>query len=423
VTVDVKIPSIGESVVEATIGQWLKKDGDWVEMDEPICEIESDKATMEVAAEESGKLEIVVKEGETVGIGTVIARIRVSDEKPAAEKEGAVVSETETREETAQPKEKTEDSQKSFASPVALEILREAGLSAEFIRGTGINGRITKEDALRAVAEKEAGPGKEARERPEEVVLEKEEKINRPEKEAVEGVPGKRSVRREKLSQLRKTIARRLVTARNETAMLTTFNEIDMSALIEARNRYKDSFQKKYGVKLGFMSFFVRASVLALQEFPRVNAHLEGDEMVYPDYCDISIAVSTERGLVVPVIFNAQSLTLAEIEREILRLAQKARENRLTIEEMTGGTFSITNGGVFGSLMSTPLLNAPQSAILGMHKIQERPVAVNGEVAVRPMMYVALSYDHRVIDGKESVSFLVRLKELLEDPLRMLIEI
>ncbi|NOY79157.1 MAG: 2-oxoglutarate dehydrogenase complex dihydrolipoyllysine-residue succinyltransferase [Calditrichaeota bacterium] len=422
-TVDVKIPSIGESVVEATIGQWLKKDGDWVEMDEPICEIESDKATMEVAAEESGKLEIVVKEGETVGIGTVIARIRVSDEKPAAEKEGAVVSETETREETAQPKEKTEDSQKSFASPVALEILREAGLSAEFIRGTGINGRITKEDALRAVAEKEAGPGKEARERPEEVVLEKEEKINRPEKEAVEGVPGKRSVRREKLSQLRKTIARRLVTARNETAMLTTFNEIDMSALIEARNRYKDSFQKKYGVKLGFMSFFVRASVLALQEFPRVNAHLEGDEMVYPDYCDISIAVSTERGLVVPVIFNAQSLTLAEIEREILRLAQKARENRLTIEEMTGGTFSITNGGVFGSLMSTPLLNAPQSAILGMHKIQERPVAVNGEVAVRPMMYVALSYDHRVIDGKESVSFLVRLKELLEDPLRMLIEI
>ena len=423
-TVDIKIPSIGESVVEATVGQWLKKDGDWVEMDEPICEIESDKATMEVVAEESGKLEILVKEGETVGIGTVIARIEVSDEKVTAATEEALVPEREGRkEETVPVKEMARDSQKIFASPVASEILREAGLSPESVHGTGVNGRITKEDALRAVAEKEVGQGEEAIKNVEQASSEKEENLERPKKGIREAVPGGRSVRREKMSNLRKTIARRLVAAKNETAMLTTFNEIDMSALIDARNRYKESFQKKYGVKLGFMSFFVRASVLALREFPRVNACIEGDEMVYHDYYDISIAVSTERGLVVPVIFDAQSLMLAEIESEILRLAQKARENKLTIEEMTGGTFSITNGGVFGSLMSTPLLNTPQSAILGMHKIQERPVAVNGEVAIRPMMYVALSYDHRIIDGKESVSFLVRIKEFLEDPLRMMIEI
>ena len=406
-TIDVKIPQIGESVSEALLGSWLKKDGDFVEMDEPICEIESEKATMEVVAEESGILHILIPEGQTIAVGSVIATIEI--QKEAAEAKGQEALPKTPAETEGQ---KSEKRPKPLVSPVAGEILEKAKIPLEGIQGTGIDGRITKKDALKAV---------ESRQEP---AAEKPKTAAKPDTLNIdEHLPqkGKRSQRREKMSALRKTIAKRLVAAKNETALLTTFNEIDMSALVEIRNRYKHAFQEKYGVKLGYMSFFVRASVVALNEFPRLNARIEGDEIVYHDYCDISVAVSTDKGLVVPVIFNAEALSLAEIEVEVARLAKKAREGKLTIDEMTGGTFSITNGGVFGSLLSTPILNSPQSAILGMHKIEDRPVAVNGEIAIHPMMYVALSYDHRIVDGRESVQFLVRIKELLEDPARLLL--
>ncbi len=462
---EVKIPEVGESISEVTIGQWLKEDGEHVDVDEVICEIESEKATLEIRADKVGKLKILVNAEETVPVGEKIAEIDTeaegeeagpSEEKkkapekeekkqvkeeakkaePAEEEVEEAAGEGPSEEEETVPEEEAESRR---ISPVASKMLKEAGISPEKVKGSGAGGRVTKSDAQDAIesAEESAkkapkeGKAEERREAKEEKEAE-EEKAPQPQ---VVGEPqpkfmkpsgkpeGERTENRKKMSTLRKTIARRLVAAKNETAMLTTFNEVDMSAIMKTRAAYKDAFQEKYGIRLGFMSFFVRACCIALKEFPQVNATLEEDEIVFHDYCDISIAVSTPKGLVVPVIFNAEEMSLAHIEAYVAHLAEKARDNKLTIEEMTGGTFSITNGGVFGSLLSTPILNTPQSAILGMHKIEERPVVINGEIVIRPMMYVALSYDHRIIDGKESVSFLVRLKELLEDPSRMLLEI
>lgn len=409
--IEVKIPAIGESINEATIGRWLKEDGSFVKIDDVLCEVESEKATVEIVAEDEGILKIIVPEGETVEIGAVIAEIN-KDGKAPAEKEPA-----EEKEESALPLKK-EEAEKSKISPLAANILKEAGIATESVRGSGAAGRITKSDALKAVesVKKEEAGAKE--------IIPPTTKTEQP---AVAGTikeaEGMRSIRRERMTTLRKTIARRMLEARQGTAMLTTINEIDMSAIMAARAKYKEKFKEKYDVSLGFMSFFVKAVSIALQEFPVINAMIDGDDIVYHDFCDIAIAVSTPKGLVVPVIRNAEKLTMAEIEKTVLELAVKARDNKLTIEEMTGGTFSITNGGVFGSLISTPLINSPQSAILGMHTIQERPVAVQGEVHIRPMMYVSLSYDHRLIDGKESVSFLVRVKEILEDPLRLLLHV
>ncbi len=433
---EIKVPQVGESINEVTIGQWLKKEGEWVNADEVVCEIESEKATLEIPSENAGVLHILIPEGETVAVGATIARID-SDAKEEASPAGAPEVEAQKSEPSGSPAqeeavevstEKPVGDRQVKISPVAARLLQEAGIPESTVAGSGAGGRITKQDALKAIETAKAEKPREKTAQPE-----KETPTPSPQKEtiqptdapqaAVQRVSGGRTERRVKMSTLRKTIARRLVAAKNETAMLTTFNEVDMTAIMETRARYRDRFQEKYQVKLGFMSFFVKACATALLEFPEVNAAVDGDEIVYHDYCDISIAVSTPRGLVVPVIFNAHRMSLAEIEAEVARLAEKARQNKLTIEEMSGGTFSITNGGVFGSLLSTPIINAPQSAILGMHKIQERPVALNGEVVIRPMMYVSLSYDHRLIDGKESVSFLVRVKELLEDPLRLLLEI
>ncbi len=425
-TFQVKVPEVGESITEVTIGQWLKKDGDFVESDEVICEIESEKATLEITAEKSGSLKILKQEDETVPVGAVIAEIDTkvlgNKQDVPQKEEKAEPSESLALEET---KEEAPEIKKAKISPVAARILEEAGVVADEIKGSVTEGRITKSDALKAVAahkkaELPAQPSQPVTEEKRIPVEKKKEDVVQP---AIKRQPAQRTERRERISTLRRTIAKHLVAAKNQTAMLTTFNEVDMGAVIEARTKYKQLFQERYGVKLGFMSFFVKACAVALGEFPVVNAAIDGDEIVYHDYCDISIAVSTPRGLVVPVIFNADLMNLAEIEREVARLAEKARDNKLTMDEMTGGTFSVTNGGVFGSLLSTPIINVPQSAVLGMHKIQDRPVAVNGEVVIRPMMYVALSYDHRLVDGKESVSFLVRVKELLEDPLRMLLEV
>jgi 2-oxoglutarate dehydrogenase E2 component (dihydrolipoamide succinyltransferase) len=403
--IDVKVPTIGESISEVTIGQWLIENGESVEVDEPICEIESEKATVEVVAEYAGTLNILVDEGETAEIGRVIAEI---DSDGKLEKKLAKTENKQQEKVKEVQKDKFSD-QKSRVSPVASNILKSAGIDSAKISGTGEGGRVTKSDALKAVESKSKIP--EKNESP---------KTEKPKTDA-KVVPGAREMRVEKMSTIRKTIARRMLEAKQGTAMLTTINEIDLSEVVKIRKQYKDIFKEKHEVGLGFMSFFTKAVTLALSEFPVVNAQLDGDNIIYQDFCDISIAVSTEKGLVVPVIRNAESMTLAQIETTILELAARARENKLSIDEMSGGTFSITNGGVFGSLISTPLINSPQSAILGMHSIQDRPVARNGEVVIRPMMYVSLSYDHRIIDGKESVSFLVRVKEILEDPIRMLL--
>lgn len=419
---EVKVPQVGESITEVTIGQWLKESGEFVREDDIICEIESEKATLEVPAGKSGRLKILVQEGETVPIGHTIAEIEEAAEEAAPAPEAGVGAQSVPEKEAPEVEKAEAAKAKSKVSPVAAKILKEAGIPPEQIKGSGTGGRITKKDVLQAV---KSGAQATVANQPEAVPAE----VSPRPAPATEPPPparpktGERRERREKMSTLRKTIARRLVAAKNETAMLTTFNEVDMSAILEARAKYKELFQEKYGVRLGFMSFFIKACAIALLESPQVNASIDGDEVIYHDYCDISIAVSTPKGLVVPVIFNAHLLTMAEIEAEVARLAQRARDRKLSIEEMTGGTFSITNGGVFGSLLSTPIINPPQSAILGMHKIEERPVALNGQVVIRPMMYLAMSYDHRIIDGKESVSFLVRVKELLEDPLRMLVEV
>ncbi|MBD1431407.1 2-oxoglutarate dehydrogenase complex dihydrolipoyllysine-residue succinyltransferase [Sphingobacterium sp. DN00404] len=411
-SLEIKVPAVGESITEVTLAQWLKQDGDYVEMDENIAELESDKATFELPAEKAGILKIIAQEGDTLEIGAVVCTIEDGDAPAggADKKEEAPAAKEET---TAPAKEETENSDSyaaGTASPAAAKILREKGIDPSTIKGTGKDGRITKEDAEKAQA-KPATPKAESK----------------PDTGSAASTPvaaaGSRNERREKMTSLRKTIAKRLVSVKNETAMLTTFNEVNMQPIMDLRAKYKDAFKEKHGVGLGFMSFFTKAVTMALKEWPAVNARIEENEIVYSDFADISIAVSAPKGLVVPVIRNAESMSLYQIEKEVINLATKARDNKLTIEEMTGGTFTITNGGVFGSMMSTPIINAPQSAILGMHNIVQRPVAENGQVVIRPMMYIALSYDHRTIDGRESVSFLVRVKQLLEDPARLLLEV
>ncbi len=395
---EMKVPAVGESITEVTISSWLKKDGDIVHLDEIIAEVESDKATFELPAEANGILRIVAKENESLAIGALICRIEVM--------EGVLPASAEKQASPAAPSAPV-STDKSYAaghpSPAAAKIIEEKGMSPNQVQGTGVGGRITKEDAQKAQKPQAAPSG--------------------PSGPPVIADAGGRNERREKMSSLRRTIGKRLVSVKNETAMLTTFNEVDMKPVMDLRSRYKDKFKEKYGVGLGFMSFFTKAVCAALKEFPAVNAYLENEEIVYHDYCDISIAVSTPRGLVVPVIRNADRLSFDQIENEVIRLATRGRDGKLSIEEMTGGTFSITNGGVFGSMLSTPIINPPQAAILGMHNIVERPVVRNGEITIRPVMFVALSYDHRIIDGRESVSFLVRVKEMLEDPGRLILAI
>ncbi|HEY8967972.1 MAG TPA: 2-oxoglutarate dehydrogenase complex dihydrolipoyllysine-residue succinyltransferase [Puia sp.] len=399
--IDIKVPAVGESISEVTLVKWLKQAGAYVERDEVIAELESEKATFEVNAEQAGVLKPIGKEGDTLKIGDVVAQIDETAAKPSSNGTGAVVEQKTAVKEEAKPAAVPAPAQAPVtavsndikATPVAAAIISDKKIDAGSITPSGVGGKILKHDVLEALAHPGRTPGKEL--------------FTRAEK-------------REKMSNLRKTVSRRLVEAKNTTAMLTTFNEVDMSAIMALRTKYKDKFKEKHGVNLGFMSFFTKATCYALQEWPAVNAYIDGEELVYHDYCDISIAVSAPKGLVVPVIRNAESLSMADIEKKVVELATKARDNKLSMEEMQGGTFTITNGGVFGSLMSTPIINIPQSAILGMHKIEERAVVVNGQIVVRPMMYLAVSYDHRIIDGRESVSFLVRVKELLENPDQLL---
>ncbi len=390
------VPSVGESINEVTISSWLKSNGDYVELDEIIAEIDSDKATFELTAEASGNLIIEAEEGTTLEIGKLICKIEIkeiSKEKKESQDQKEVLTEN---------KSEVITKERSESTPVAKKIMDEKGIDPKEISGTGAGGKITKEDVINSEQKVEASSIADSSE--------------------VQTV-GNRNQRREKMTQLRKTISKRLVSVKNETAMLTTFNEVNMEPIMNLRKKYKESFKEKYEVNLGFMSFFTKASCVALSDWPAVNALLDENEIVYNDYCDISIAVSTPKGLVVPVIRNAESLSFDQIEKEIIRLATKARDGKLSIEEMQGGTFTITNGGIFGSMMSTPIINSPQSAILGMHNIVKRPMVVNDEIKIKPMMYLALSYDHRIIDGRESVSFLVRVKELLEDPSRLMLKI
>ncbi len=393
--ISLKVPTIGESINEVNLSRWLVQDGDIVSLDQSLCEFESDKATLEFPAEKAGKIKIIAQEGADLKIGDEIATLDTDfvPEQKVAEKTEVPVKQEVKQEEVVKPVANAQ----VHVTPLAEKIAADNQVDISKVSGTGAGGRITKDDVLQFIRQ---GVG------PKEIVAAR--KTN------------SRGQRQEKVSKLRKTIAKRLVAVKNETAMLTTFNEVDMSAVMAVREKHKVAFEKKYGVGLGFMSFFVRACCNALQEFPAVNAYFNEEQLTFNDFCDISIAVSTPKGLVVPVLRNAESMGMADIELKIKELATKGRDGALTLEEMQGGTFTITNGGVFGSLMSTPLINAPQSAILGMHKIQERPIALNGQVVIRPMMYLALSYDHRIIDGKESVSFLVRVKEQLEKPEQLL---
>jgi 2-oxoglutarate dehydrogenase E2 component (dihydrolipoamide succinyltransferase) len=406
--VDVKVPAVGESISEVTIAAWTKQDGAMVKLDEAICSIESDKATLDISAPKAGKLKILVKEGETVKIGTKIAEV---DETATAgaEAPAAAAPSAPARDNSPAPAV-VSGGDKNYPSPAAAKILAEKGVNASDIQGSGRDGRITKGDALGAQA------------KPAVAINGAESELRNLAQQTIAS-SSSREVRREKMSGLRKTIATRLVNAKNTTAMLTTFNEVDMSAVMEMRKKYKDAFKEKHGVGLGFMSFFTKACTVALKQYPAVNAMIDGNEIVYHNYADVGVAVSTPRGLVVPIIRNAESMGMAQIESRIIELATRARDGKITIDEMQNGTFTITNGGIFGSMLSTPILNAPQSAILGMHNIVERPVAVNGQVVIRPIMYVALSYDHRIIDGRESVSFLKTVKEMLEDPARLLLDV
>lgn len=411
---ELKVPSVAESITEVTLSRYLVKDGDYVELDQPVCELETDKASQEIPATIAGKVKFVAKEGSDLKIGDVICNIDESAAKPAAKEEApkteekkevkkqakttepAVTKAEPVAKETKQEAQK-EETKQTYASgtpsPAAKKILDERNVDPKNVKGSGVAGRITKEDALNAIKNKSTA------------VL----------------AAFSRNERVEKMSRLRKTVSERLVYSKNSTAMLTTFNEVDMTEINKVRTKYGETFKKKYEVNLGFMSFFIKASCLALQKFPAVNAYIDEGNIIYHDYCDISIAVSTPKGLVVPVIRNAESLSLAEIEKKVKELAIKGRDGTLTMEEMTGGTFTLSNGGVFGSLMSTPIINPPQSAILGMHKVQERPMVIDGKIEIRSMMYLAVSYDHRIIDGKESVSFLVALKDFLEHPEKMLV--
>ncbi len=407
-TIDIKVPSPGESISEVRIAQWLVKDGDVVEKDQVIAEIDSDKATLELSAEESGQIKLLAEADATVNVGDVVAKLDTSVELTAKKVEvkkgpeakgqdqGAKGQEQKAKEQDDKKPEAAPAATAAHATPVAVKMMEEKGLSADKVKGSGPNGRITKSDVAAYVS---GGVDAGA------VVM--------------NGWGGKRDQKRAKMSTLRKKVGERLVMVKNQTAMLTTFNEVDMSAVMDLRNKYKDKFKEEKGVSLGFMSFFTKAVTEALRLFPNVNGQIDGDEVISFDYADIGIAVSSPKGLMVPVLRNAESLSLAEIESGIKTLAIKARDGKLTIDEMTGGTFTITNGGVFGSMLSTPIINPPQSAILGMHNIVDRPVAVNGQVVIRPVMFLALSYDHRIIDGKESVSFLMAIKQMIEDPSKM----
>ena len=385
---EMKVPSPGESITEVEIADWLVQDGDYVEKDQAIAEVDSDKATLELPAEASGTITLQAEVGDAIAVGAVVCLIDTEAEKPVG---SATTPTVEKKETPTAPKEDTENYAAGAPSPAAKKILDEKGIDVVSVQGTGRNGRITKEDAVQVVPSM--------------------------------GTPtGDRPLHRKKMSLLRRKVAERLVAAKNETAMLTTFNEADMSAIFDLRKKYKENFQDKHGVGLGFMSFFTKAVVRALQQFPDVNSMIDGNEQILFDYCDISVAVSGPKGLMVPVVRNAENMSFSEIENEIKTLAIRARDGKITVDEMTGGTFTISNGGVFGSMLSTPIINPPQSGILGMHNIIQRPVAVDGKVEIRPMMYLALSYDHRIIDGKESVGFLVAVKEALEDPINLLMD-
>lgn len=396
-----KVPSPGESIKEVEIAAWLVKDGDYVEKDQAIAELDSDKATLELPAEESGIITLKAEEGDAVAVGQVVCLIDTSAAKPSSSKtETATPKTKEAKKETPVKEERKAEkpvaAKETYASgvpsPAAKKVLAEKNIPANTVKGTGKDGRITKEDAVQATHSMGSPTG------------------------------GQRGESRSKLSMLRRKVAERLVSVKNETAMLTTFNEVDMSPIFELRDAYKEDFKNKHGVGLGFMSFFTKAVVRALELYPSVNAMIDGKEMISYDFCDISIAVSGPKGLMVPVIRNAENLTFRGVEVEVKRLAIRAREGEITVDEMTGGTFTITNGGVFGSMLSTPIINPPQSAILGMHNIVDRAVVKNGEIVIAPIMYVALSYDHRIIDGKESVGFLVAVKEALENPVELLMD-
>jgi 2-oxoglutarate dehydrogenase E2 component (dihydrolipoamide succinyltransferase) len=403
---EMKVPSPGESISEVEIAQWLVSDGDYVEKDQAIAEVDSDKATLELPAEESGIITLKAAEGDAVKVGAVVCLIDTSAERPAGsapvaakveEKAAPVVEKAPVAAAAPSPNPVNEKANYASGTPsvAAAKIMAENGVPANKVQASGRDGRITKQDVLAALS-----GGFSA--------------------DAVQGWGGTREQSREKMSMMRRKIAERLVSVKNDTAMLTTFNEVDMKPIMDLRSKYKDAFAKHHDVNLGFMSFFTKAVTEALNIFPAVNGMIDGNEIVYHNYADIGVAVSSPKGLMVPVVRNAEQMTLAEIEKEIKRLAIKARDGKITPDEMTGGTFTITNGGVFGSMLSTPIINPPQSAILGMHNIVERPVAINGKVEIRPIMYLALSYDHRIIDGKESVGFLVKVKEMLENPERML---
>ena len=394
---EMKVPSPGESITEVEIAEWLVADGDYVEKDQAIAEVDSDKATLELPAEASGVITLKAEEGDAVAVGEVVCLIDTAAEKPEGletEKKDEKVEVTNQEVATSAPASVTSQTYATgTASPAAKKILAEKDIDPSQVNGTGIDGRITKEDAVKAVPSMGQAVNTDGR-----------------------------GVTRSKLSMLRRKVAERLVSAKNETAMLTTFNEVDMSPIFALRKEYKETFKEKHEVSLGFMSFFTKAVVRALKEFPAVNSMIDGKEMVSYDFCDISIAVSGPKGLMVPVIRNAENLTFRGVESEVKRLAIRARDGQITVDEMTGGTFTISNGGVFGSMLSTPIINPPQSGILGMHNIVERPVAIDGKVEIRPIMYVALSYDHRIIDGRESVGFLVAVKEALENPVELLMD-
>lgn len=484
-SLDVKVPTVGESINEVTLSKWIKKDGDYVQRDEVICELESDKATFELNAEQAGVLKINAKEGDTLKIGDSVATIDTDAQAPSGGSSNASSSASSNNangnapangdakspvaenaapqdqpgEGDSLPKEKVESGPQpnvtiassmppqpaqpqgnqqqasqpapqnqqeqptSYAtgtpSPAAAKIMAEQNING--VNGSGKAGRVTKADVMNAIKQGARPAGTQTQQAPTPAPTANANGSNGKTAQPLPANSFSRETGREKMSSLRKTISKRLVAAKNQTAMLTTFNEVDMKPVMDIRTKYKDAFQKKHGVSLGFMSFFTKAVCNALQEWPAVNAAIDGEEIIYHDYCDISIAVSTPKGLTTPVIRNAESMTMMEIEAKVGELAKKGRDNKLTLDEMSGGTFTISNGGVFGSLMSTPILNQPQSAILGMHKIEERPIARDGQVIIRPMMYLALSYDHRIIDGRESVSFLVRVKEQLENPEQLLV--
>jgi 2-oxoglutarate dehydrogenase E2 component (dihydrolipoamide succinyltransferase) len=409
--IEIKVPSVGESITEVTLGKWFKKDGDIVAVDEPICEFESDKANLEMPSEVAGRITLVAKEGDDLLIGAIIATIdtEAAASTPAAAPTAAPKAEVKA-ETTVAAAPATANYATGHPSPAAAKVMTEKNLSAADVNGTGRDGRITKDDAMQANA-KTTAPAP---------VIETSKTVT---PTTVAPSNFARSTRREKMSRMRRTIATRLVSAKNTTAMLTTFNEVDLTEVMALRDKYQDKFVAKYGIKLGFMSLFAKACAKVLMEMPEVNAQIDGTDIIYHDYADISIAISTPTGLVVPPVHNVESMNFAEIELAIKKLAEKARAGKLTMEEMSGGTFTITNGGVFGSMMSTPIINEPQSAILGMHTIQQRAMVVNGEIKIRPMMYLALSYDHRVIDGSSSVTFLVKVKKYLEDPISLLMDI